>query len=374
VRDQVFFTSRHWSLVAADEAQRVKNDDTKVYEVIERLPRDRFIPMTGTPMENGLSDLWSIFNLAVPGLLGSARTFDRQFIGPIERDLDERALARLRQRLAPFMLYRDSRTYLDLPPLSERTVVVPVPPEYAQFYAMQRARLAARAREEGLVINAKTIALLTSALLAASHPAFDPTSGVTFESAPYSPKFAALLSRIRANHAQGRAILVFCRFTLVIDQLLPLLLAEGLRVAVIRGDSTDREGIVERFQACEYDVALLSTLAANAGITLTRATYVAHCSEWWTAAVRDQCNARAWRLTQTAPVDVEYLVLEGSADERVVAAQLRKERLFRAVFQGGSLQGMTSSREEVARLFGVVSETADPSFDEALSGDLMTSG
>jgi SNF2 family DNA or RNA helicase len=202
-------------------------------------------------------------------------------------------------------------------------------------------------------MSQRTIALLTAAQLATDHPGFVPASGIAPEDFEASAKLVESVSRIDQALARGERVLIFSRFTRTLDLLEPRLLAAGRRVMRIDGNTKDRTGAVAGFQAGEYDVALLSTRAANAGITLTRATYVQHLSHWWNGAVRDQCTARSYRFSQTAPVHVDYLVLDGSVDERILAVQQRKLALSDAVLGEGALESARLAPTDVADLFGI---------------------
>jgi hypothetical protein len=351
-QDSSAIAQHRFGTVLLDEAQSVKNDATAGYEAVRAVRCERIVPLTGTPVENSLDDLYTILDLACPGLFGSRATFAKQLRDPIEVENDTDAIAALRQIAAPFFIRRDIRTLLpDLPPLSENVVRVPVPAAYRDFYAQVHARLSQEARDEGLVMNATTIASLTDALLACDHPtlARHVTAPVTDEP---PPKMAEAVARIRTARTRGEHVLVFSRFVVAIDLLEPMLRSAGLTTCRITGQTDDRKGVIEAYQSGSFHAALISTQAGNAGATLTRATRVIFLDQWWTAAVRRQAIARAWRYTQTQSVFVDHLLLEGSVDERVFAVQARKQDLFDAVFGAGDVRLSQLLERDVAELFG----------------------
>lgn len=321
-----------------DEAQAIKNEATRGYDAVAAVRCERVVVITGTPVENGLDDLYTILDLACPGLFGSRATFAKQLRDPIELENDMQAIEALRRIASPFFIRRDIQDLIpDLPPLTEAVVRVPVPPSYRDFYAQINARLSEEARREGLVMNATTIGLLTDALLACDHPALSRhvSPPITSE---VPPKIGAAIASIRAAVSHGERVLLFSRFVVALDKLEPLLQDLAITTCRITGQTEDRKGVIDAFQQGAFDVCLISTQAGNAGATLTRATRVIFLDQWWTDAVRRQAIARAWRYTQAEPVHVEHLLLDGSVDERVFAVQARKLGLFDAVFGLGDVR------------------------------------
>lgn len=357
-QDLALFAKHRFGTLFVDEAQAVKNDDTAGYDAVRRVRCDRVVPITGTPIENTLDDLYTILDLACPGLFGSRAVFAKQLRDPIEIDNDPEAIAALRQIASPFFVRRDIRTLIpDLPPLHESVVKVPVTPAYQDYYAQVNTRLSREARDEGMVMNATMIASLTDALLACDHPSL--SRHVTAPKAPEPPpKMAEAVKRILAARARGEHVLIFSRFVVALDHLEPMLRAAEVTTCRITGQTEDRKGVIDDFQGGAFHVALISTQAGNAGATLTRATRVFFLDQWWTAAVRRQAIARAWRYTQTQEVFVEHLLLEGSVDERVFAVQSRKQDLFDAIFGAGDVRLAQIDDGDVAELFGVSPMTA----------------
>jgi len=363
LRDHVAaLSSIAWGLIYIDEAHYLKNPESQVYTALAQLKRVACIPMTGTPIDNTLDDFYWILSLAVPGLFGSHASFVRRFRIPIEDQNCPEAIRALKRISEPFFIRRRTAEILpDLPPLTEEVFRIPIPETHEDFYSIVNTRLSIEARKAGFLSdNTKVIALLTDALLTASDPslcttltASDPSLGTTLKvPLGVSPKFAVALARVRDAKARGQKILIFSRFKKTLHCFYPLLEADGLECTWITGDSTDRGDTVDAFQAGDFDVCLISTLAGNAGITLTRAERVLFLDHWWTDSVKEQAIARAMRLTQTKPVHVEHLLLAGSVDERVWAIQLRKQGLFDAVFGAGNVALYHLSEDDKVSLFG----------------------
>ncbi len=331
-------TARPWHLVILDEAQVIKNPTTAVAMAARRLDARQRLGLTGTPMENHLGDLWSLFAFVSPGLLGSKKTFDAVYRRPIEGGNDAR-LAALSARVAPFMLRRTKAEVLaDLPPKTEQVLSIPM--ERAQRDLYESVRLAMEKRVRDALVDrglARSQVVVLDALLklrqACCHPQLVKVEAAKKKTAQ-SAKTDRLLDMLSELTEQGRRTLVFSQFTSMLDLLRPLLDARGIRHLSITGRTRKRQEVVEAFQADACDVLLISLKAGGTALNLTAADTVIHYDPWWNPAVEAQATDRAHRMGQTRPVTVVKMVCEGSVEERVLQLQARKASLTRALQEG----------------------------------------
>jgi len=328
-RDDVIGTARYATAVF-DEAQALKNRDTARARRAVAIDRGFTVALTGTPLENRVAELWSIFHLVVPSLLGSFDSFARDVVAPIEVEGSvavKRALARV---IRPFMLRRRKREVaLELPPKTEVTIeVVPSDDERALYEAARRAAIEELARpREGDRNNDqrfRVLALITRLRLLACHPRlFDPDSLVP------SAKLTRVLDVLDTLLAEERRALVFSQFTRHLDLVEAELRAR--RVAFLRLDgSTPADVRTERvraFQEGRAPIFLISLKAGGTGLNLTAADDVLHLDPWWNPAVEDQATDRAHRIGQDKPVTVTRFVTHGTIEEKIVRLHATKRAL-----------------------------------------------
>ncbi len=310
-----------WGLVVADEAQQVKNPRSSTAKALRRVPSRARIALTGTPVENRLSELWSIMDWAVPGLLGPLATFRRLTAVPVERDGDATATERLTRVLEPFLLRRrksDPAIAPELPEKIEGDMIVPLTPEQATLYRAEvDETLAQVGRAEGIQRRGLVLALLTRLKQITNHPA-----QYLGEAGPLdgrSGKLEALDDVLTAAVDSGESALIFTQYVAMGRLLERHLSAGGHRVGFVHGglSAGARQRLVDRFQARELGVLVLSLKAAGTGLNLTAATTVIHYDRWWNPAVEDQATDRAYRIGQTDTVTVHRLVTQGTVEDRV---------------------------------------------------------
>ncbi len=319
--DIEFLMAVDWGLVVADEAQQAKNPRSSTAKALRRVPSRARIALTGTPVENRLSELWSIMDWAVPGLLGPLATFRRLTAVPVERDGDATATDRLTRVLEPFLLRRrksDPAIAPELPEKIEGDMIVPLTPEQATLYRAEvDETLAQVGRAEGIQRRGLVLALLTRLKQITNHPA-----QYLGEAGPVdgrSGKLEALDDVLTAAVDSGEAALVFTQYVAMGRLLERHLSAGGHRVGFVHGglSAGARQRLVDRFQAGELGVLVLSLKAAGTGLNLTAATTVIHYDRWWNPAVEDQATDRAYRIGQTDTVTVHRLVTQGTVEDRV---------------------------------------------------------
>jgi superfamily II DNA or RNA helicase len=339
VRDSPQLAGAGWGLIVADEAQHAKNPESRTARELRRIPAAARIALTGTPVENRLSDLWAILDWTTPGVLGSLDTFTRKVAIPVERYRDREATARFAGMVRPFLLRRrksDPGIAPELPPKTETDRIVPLTTEQVTLYeAVVKETLAAIKAATGFERAGMVFGLLTSLKQICNHPEQylkhrGPLAG-------RSGKLAALDELLDVILDGGESLLVFSQYRQMGDLLQRHLDARGVRSLFLHGGVpvAQRERMVQRFQAGEVPVFLLSLKAGGTGLTLTRATHVVHYDRWWNPAVEDQATDRAYRIGQDRPVQVHRLVAEGTLEDKIAALLASKRELADAVVGSG---------------------------------------
>lgn len=325
----------NWHLVVLDEAQAIKNANAKVSQAVSGVKAKHRLCLTGTPIENNLSELWSQFNFLMPGLLGDHSTFNRIFRSPIEKENDERLRKALSARIGPFLLRR--RKEVVAPELPEKTVIVSrVELEGEQRDLYETVRLSMhehvleQVREKGI---ARTQMVILDALMKLRQVCCHPRL-VKLEAASAieeSAKLSHLLEMVTQLIGQERRILLFSQFTSMLDLIQAELDGCQIPFVQIRGDTQDRVTPVRRFQNGEVPLFLISLKAGGTGLNLTRADTVIHFDPWWNPAVENQATDRAHRIGQAHPVFVYKLIAAGTIEERMLELQARKKAVADAV-------------------------------------------
>jgi SNF2 family DNA or RNA helicase len=328
-----------WGLMVADEAQHVKNPLARTARALRAVPAGTRIALTGTPVENRLTELWAILDWTSPGLLGPLETFRRTVAIPIERHRDPDMTERLAALVRPFLLRRrktDPGIAPELPAKTTSDVIVPLTTEQATLYeAVVRETLAQIRHSGGMERRGLVFKLLTGLTQIANHPAHYLGQDGPLEGR--SGKLDALDELVDVIVDEGDSVLVFTRFVAMGHLLRNHLVARGVTPLFLHGrvPVARRTEMVDRFQAGESPVLLLSLRAGGTGLNLTRATHVVHYDRWWNPAVEDQATDRAYRIGQDRPVQVHRLIAEGTVEDRVAALLERKRALADAVVGAG---------------------------------------
>lgn len=338
-RDAELLGKVTWNGIVADEAQNLKNPDTLHARALRRLTGGYRIALTGTPIENHLGDLWSLFQFLNPGLLGSREEFQRRYAIPIQRFDDDEAAAQLRRQVGPFILRRhknDPAIALDLPEKLENTELVTLSVEQAALYeAIVQETLERVARSEGIQRRGAILAGLTRLKQVCNHPAAVTGDGPL---AGRSGKIDRLVELLREVLAAGEQALLFTQFARF-GARLQAYLAETLGCAALflHGGTPqpERERLIAQFQGGEAPLFILSLKAGGLGLNLTAATHVFHVDRWWNPAVEDQATDRAYRIGQTRRVLVHRLVTAGTLEERIDRLLAEKRALAGQVIGSG---------------------------------------
>lgn len=340
-----------WQVVVLDEAQAIKNRQTKRARSAMALRAGFRLATTGTPLENHLGELWALFNFMNPGLLGSHQRFSDTFAIPIERDKDRERLRQLQRLIHPFILRRMKNDVLqELPAKTEITLKVEMSPEEAALYEAQRQSALARLADDTGAQEGRHLQILAEIMKLrrlCCNPAL-----VLPEAAIAGSKlkvFGDILTEILENRHKA---LVFSQFIDHLAILRALLDEKKISYQYLDGSTSvgQRRERIAAFQAGEGDVFLISLKAGGAGLNLTAADYVIHMDPWWNPAVEDQASDRAHRIGQERPVTVYRLVMKDSIEEQIVGLHKDKRDLADSLLDGADAAGKLSAGELLALL------------------------
>ncbi|MFJ8542299.1 DEAD/DEAH box helicase [Streptomyces sp. NPDC093586] len=347
-----------WGMVVADEAQHVKNPYSETARQLRTIGARARVALTGTPVENNLSELWAILDWTTPGLLGRLGTFRRRYAQAVEGGQDPAAAERLSRLVRPFLLRRrksDPGIAPELPPKTETDHPVSLTAEQAGLYeAVVREALAEISGADSMARRGLIVKLLTSLKQICNHPAQylkeDRCGGPGI--AGRSGKLELLDELLDTILAEDASVLVFTQYVQMARLLEQHLAARGVPSLFLHGGTSvaGRESLVRRFQDGEVPVFLLSLKAAGTGLNLTRAEHVVHYDRWWNPAVEAQATDRAHRIGQTRPVQVHRLIAEGTVEDRIAALLSRKSALADAVLGAGEAAFTELTDAELADL------------------------
>jgi SNF2 family DNA or RNA helicase len=364
-RDARWLAQVRWGTVVCDEAQNLKNPQAAQARAVRSLEARRRVALSGTPVENRLSELWSLMEFLNPGLLGSLERFRRELALPIERDRDARAVRWLQAATRPFLLRRLKTDPDVAPELPEKEVIrtfCSLSEEQAALYqkAVEES-LAAIEGAEGIERQGRVLKLLTRLKQVCNHPAqLEEAPGALAGRSGKLERAAEMLEEVVAS---GDRALVFTQYVRM-GELLVRHLGErlGVEVPLFHGglDLEARDRMVRRFQEAPDGppVLVLSLRAGGVGLNLTRANHVLHYDRWWNPAVEDQATDRAHRIGQTRRVQVHHLVTMGTLEERIDRMLEEKRQLADAVIEGGEAWLSRLSTDELRALVSLGSDAA----------------
>lgn len=348
-RERERFASRTWQTLVLDEAQAIKNYQTKRFQAVTEIPAEFRVATTGTPIENNLDELWTLFHFLNPGLLGTRDLFAKRFSNPIENGSDPRARARLRDTVKPFILRRlKSEVLHELPPRTEITLRVEMEAEEKALYESLRRKAAERfendkEKKDTLAVLAELMKLRRLCC----HPDL-----VVPDAQVEASKLEAFRELTEELLENGHKALVFSQFVDVLGILKEQLDEMGVSYQYLDGTTSTKERArrVAAFQAGEGDLFLISLKAGGTGLNLTAADFVIHYDPWWNPAVEDQASDRAYRMGQTRPVTVYRLVAKGSIEEKIVELHRSKRDLASSLLEGTDTETRLDSEQLVALL------------------------
>ncbi|MER7921706.1 SNF2-related protein [Streptomyces sp. NPDC096057] len=336
-----------WGMVVADEAQHVKNPYSATAKALRTIPSPARVALTGTPVENNLSELWALLDWTTPGLLGPLKSFRARHARAVENGEDEEAVTRLARLVRPFLLRRkksDPGIVPELPPKTETDHPVPLTREQASLYeAVVRESMLAIETTQGIARRGLVLKLLTSLKQICDHPALYLKEDHAAAQATgdrltaRSGKLALLDELLDTVLSEDGSAIVFTQYVGMARLITAHLSARAVPVELLHGGTPvpERERMVDRFQAGATPVLVLSLKAAGTGLNLTRAGHVIHFDRWWNPAVEEQATDRAYRIGQTQPVQVHRLITEGTVEDRIAEMLESKRALADAILGSG---------------------------------------
>ncbi|MCL6613146.1 MAG: DEAD/DEAH box helicase, partial [Firmicutes bacterium] len=353
-RDQEIYAGLEFSYCFLDEAQHIKNPHTINAHSVKAIRAGAKFALTGTPIENSLTELWSIFDFILPGYLHSRQRFTQRFEAPIVRDGDEEAVCDLARRIGPFILRRTKKDVLpELPAKIETTLQAELTTEQKRLYLFYLERTRRELAEElaslGLAKSRlKVFAALTRLRQICCHPAL-----FIEDYRGESGKMLLLQEILEDALDAGHRVLLFSQFTSMLDLIRARLRERGIDHFYLDGatKAAERIPLVNGFNAGEGKVFLISLKAGGTGLNLTGADTVIHYDPWWNPAVEDQATDRAHRLGQENVVQVIKLITRGTIEEKIQELQRTKKTLIDAVVRPGETFLEKLSEEEIRALF-----------------------
>ncbi|WP_341395609.1 DEAD/DEAH box helicase [Arthrobacter sp. G119Y2] len=348
--DFAAYRALEWDGLILDEAQFVKNRTTRAHQCARDLVAPFKLAITGTPMENNLLELWSLFAIVAPGLFPSARKFIEEYQRPIERGEDAKLLARMRRRIRPLLMRRTKEAVAkDLPEKQEQILEVDLSPKHRKIYEMHLQR--ERQKLMGLIkdldrnrmIVFRSLTLLRMLSLDASLVDEDYT-GVP------SAKLDALFEQLEDVTAEGHRALIFSQFTSFLKKAAERLDAAGVPYAYLDGSTKDRGAVINSFKDGEAPVFLISLKAGGFGLNLTEADYVFLLDPWWNPAAESQAVDRTHRIGQTRNVMVYRMVARGTIEEKVMALKEQKAKLFSSVMDDDAVFSSALTADDIRAL------------------------
>lgn len=350
-RDIELLACLSFGTVVLDEAHYIKNAKTQAARSVKRLSAKRRFALTGTPVENRLSDLWSIFDFLMPGVLGTQKEFARRFSAPIDGG-DDAAAKRLQSLVGPFILRRLKSDVLgDLPEKDESIVYAEMADEQDKLYRASASKLARSIAKQLPEDFAGSKLQILAELSKLRELCCDPSllyDNYTGGSAKLDTCMELVSTALEADHS----VLLFSQFTSMLDLIAARLDKEGADYQMLTGSTSkeERMRLVRRFQEGDVPVFLISLKAGGVGLNLTAADIVIHYDPWWNVAAENQATDRAHRIGQTRTVTVFKLIVKDTIEEGILALQQRKRELADSIVGGEALGSTTITRDDVLAL------------------------
>ncbi|GAA5495399.1 hypothetical protein Rhal01_01574 [Rubritalea halochordaticola] len=357
-RDLKKYRDLELGIVVLDEASVIRNPDTQAAKALRQLQSEARVALSGTPVENAVRDLWSLYAFLLPGYLGSREDFKNRYEGPLSGNRpDEHIMRRLRMRVEPFMIRRTkTQVAKDLPGKMEQILwCEPSDMQKKAYQEVHRMGVSQVDELEGGRARMQMLTVLLRLRQASCDLRLLGMDGVEDKAlSEVSSKLEMLVELLQEAKRGGHRVLVFSQFTKMLGLAKQALDAEGISYAYLDGSTRDRAGEVKKFQQeGGPDAFLISLKAGGYGLNLTAADTVVHFDPWWNPAVEAQATDRAYRIGQTRPVTVYKLIAKGTVEEKILKLQQRKKGLIGAAI-GDEDQPMMSgiSAEEMRDLLG----------------------
>ncbi|HEX6198531.1 MAG TPA: SNF2-related protein [Jiangellaceae bacterium] len=345
------YSAATWSALILDEAQMVKNHQSKTYQAARKLAARFKLAITGTPMENNLMELWSLLSITAPGLFPSPTRFEEYYAKPIEKNRDGDLLAQLRRRIRPLVKRRTKEQVAgDLPPKQEQVLEVELHPKHRRVYDRQLQR--ERQKVLGLVddMDKNRFTILRSLTLLRQ---LSLHAGLVDEANRHVPsaKVEALVEHITDVVGSGHRALIFSQFTGFLGTIRDAVEAAGYGYCYLDGQTRDRARVLDEFKSGDVPLFLISLKAGGFGLNLTEADYCFLLDPWWNPATETQAIDRTHRIGQTKNVMVYRLIAKDTIEQKVMELKERKAALFSSVMDDGNVFGSGLSADDVRNLF-----------------------
>ncbi len=331
-----------WETIVLDEAQAIKNANTQRWKTVMRLKGKSRIALSGTPIENHLGELWSIFSFINPGLLGTIKSFQTKYSTPIEANQAPDKIHALRSLVQPYILRRlKSDVLTELPPKTEQTIHVEQSEEEATFY--EALRRTAEERMAHFIAENNRLSVLVEItklrLACCDSSLVDPSLCIE------NSKLNAVIETLKSIIENGHKALVFSQYVKFLDVVKKRMNEEQIVYQSLDGSTSpaNRKKSVDAFQSGEGDVFLLSLKAGGSGLNLTAADYVIHLDPWWNPAVEDQASDRAHRMGQERPVTIYRFVMRNTIEEKIIRLHEHKRNLANELLSGHGISGKLSN-------------------------------
>ncbi|MCB4825470.1 DEAD/DEAH box helicase, partial [Roseicella aerolata] len=356
-RDHAVLTAQAWHLLVLDEAHTIKNPSAETTQQVLRLQAQQRLCLTGTPLQNHLGELWSLFDVLAPGFLGTARSFRSRYRTPIEKHGDAERQAALHRRVRPFLLRRTKEDVLaELPPKTEITEPVEMQASQRAVYEAIRLSMHAKVKqaisEKGL---ARSGIIILDALLKLRQTCCDPRLlPMALAQKAGSAKLERLLELLGTLMDEGRRVLVFSQFTSMLALIEAELQRRSLAYVLLTGDTKDRAAPVRRFRSGEVPIFLISLKAGGVGLNLTAADTVVHYDPWWNPAVEDQATDRAHRIGQDKRLFVHRLITLQTIEEKMDIMKAHKRALIASILEAERGAALRLTEADVEELFAAM--------------------
>jgi SNF2 family DNA or RNA helicase len=355
-RDAELLSKQLFHVLVLDEAQYIKNPNSKAAEAARALTARQRLCLSGTPLENHLGELWSLFHFLMPGWLGDSKQFNSNYRTPIEKLGNEERLQHLNARIKPFLLRRTKeQVATELPPKTEIIHWVELNDAQRDVYETMRLAMDKKVRDE---ITRKGVGrsqiIILEALLKLRQVCCDlrlvnspPTTGRFGSSA----KLQSLMEMLEELLAEGRKILLFSQFTSMLSLIQAELEQRSIDYALLTGATKDRRTPVQDFQSGKHSIFLISLKAGGTGLNLTAADTVIHYDPWWNPAAENQATDRAYRIGQEKPVFVYKMIAKGTVEEKIQHLQQEKSALAAGVLDGRMSGDWKLKDDDIEALF-----------------------
>ncbi|MET4096106.1 DEAD/DEAH box helicase [Arthrobacter sp. UYCu712] len=349
--DYEAYAGREWAGLVLDEAQFVKNHQSKAYQCARKLPAVFKLAITGTPLENNLMEFWALTSIVAPGLFSSPKRFAEYYQKPVEKNGDKAQLDKLRRRVRPLMMRRTKEQVIhDLPPKQEQILEVVLNPRHQKVYQTHLQR--ERQKILGLIddVNKNRFTIFQSLTLL-RQLSLDPSLIDPSLSGVRSSKLDVLFEQLEDLVAEGHRALIFSQFTGFLGKVRERLVEENIEFCYLDGSTRNRTDVVNEFKNGAAPVFLISLKAGGFGLNLTEADYVFLLDPWWNPASEAQAVDRTHRIGQARNVMVYRMVAKDTIEEKVMALKAKKSRLFADVMEGDALSGGALTADDLAGLF-----------------------